>query len=366
MAFSSGAEIDVAGGIKPKFLGPNWSPNIGYVQYFYAPEEVSPTYGEVYAKTDYKFGQDDKFTLRGMIFFAPDFSQTGKTATFIAGGGKVAFWKNFAAYAGVGYQFFEDPHAFEDLAWTAGLSYYWKSLTFDVRYWDTNLKPDECVVRSGFSDGCDARVVGTISLGSYVVQVDEPRPLLSQARLLAWKEDGCGRRAIWFNFGAPCRHDNGQPSKWEKPRHHGVHCDRGRQHGGLWLLPFPGGRRTLRQSRNPRLDRHGSRRSLPRSHIRKARKVSPCNRRALRLYTHGLRRLRGLPDRVGLLDLDMGVTARDCDRVCWCRHGRISWPAQSHYGGGTHARRHLGGSASSTCAASSLPALSPRLRLTQS
>jgi len=159
----SGAEIDVAGGIKPKFLGPNWSPNIGYVQYFYAPEEVSPTYGEVYAKTDYKFGQDDKFTLRGMIFFAPDFSQTGKTATFIAGGGKVAFWKNFAAYAGVGYQFFEDPHAFEDLAWTAGLSYYWKSLTFDVRYWDTNLKPDECVVRSGFSDGCDARVVGTIS-----------------------------------------------------------------------------------------------------------------------------------------------------------------------------------------------------------
>ena len=159
-----GAEIDVAGGIKPKFLGPNWSPNIGYVQYFYAPEDVSPTYGEVYAKTDYKFGKDDKFTLRGMILFAPDFSQTGKTATFIAGGGKVAFWKNFAAYAGVGYQFFEDPHAFEDLAWTAGLSYYWKSLTFDVRYWDTNLKDDECVVRSGFSDGCDARVVGTISL----------------------------------------------------------------------------------------------------------------------------------------------------------------------------------------------------------
>jgi hypothetical protein len=41
----------------------------------------------------------------------------------------VKFWKNFAAYAGVGYQFFENPNAFEDLAWTAGLSYYWKSLT---------------------------------------------------------------------------------------------------------------------------------------------------------------------------------------------------------------------------------------------
>jgi uncharacterized protein (TIGR02001 family) len=47
-----GAEIDVAGGLKPKFLGPKWSPNIGYVHYFYAPEDISPDYGEIYAKTD--------------------------------------------------------------------------------------------------------------------------------------------------------------------------------------------------------------------------------------------------------------------------------------------------------------------------
>ena len=38
-------------------------------------------------------------------------------------------WKNFAVYAGVGYQFFEDPNAFEELVWTAGASYYWKSMT---------------------------------------------------------------------------------------------------------------------------------------------------------------------------------------------------------------------------------------------
>jgi len=158
-----GAEIDVAAGLKPKFLGPKWSPNIGWVEYFYAPEDVSPAYGEVYAKTDYTFGENDRFTLRGLVFFAPDFSQTGFNATWVAGGGRVKFWKNFAAYAGVGYQFFENPNAHEDLAWTAGLSYYWKTLTFDVRYWDTNLRDDQCVVRSGFSDGCDTRVVGTIS-----------------------------------------------------------------------------------------------------------------------------------------------------------------------------------------------------------
>ena len=75
-----GAEIDVAGGIKPKFLGPKWSPNIGYVHYFYAPEDVSPDYGEIYAKTDYTFGKDDRFTLRALVFFAPDFNQSGFTA----------------------------------------------------------------------------------------------------------------------------------------------------------------------------------------------------------------------------------------------------------------------------------------------
>ena len=138
------------GGIKPKFLGPKWSPNIGYVHYFYAPEDVSPDYGEVYAKTDYTFGEDDKFTLRALVFFAPDFSQTGKTATWIAGGGRVKPWKNVGIYAGIGYQFFEDPNAHEQLAWTAGASYYWKSLTFDVRYWDTNLSDGACVIRSGF------------------------------------------------------------------------------------------------------------------------------------------------------------------------------------------------------------------------
>lgn len=159
-----GAEIDVAGGIKPKFLGPKWSPTIGYVHYFYSPEDVSPDYGEIYASTDYTFGKDDKFQLRGLLFFAPNFNQDNFTATWVAGGGRVMLTKNFMVYAGAGYQFFEDSDAFEQLAWTAGASYFWKSLTFDVRYWDTDLSDNECVVRSGFRDGCDARVVGTISL----------------------------------------------------------------------------------------------------------------------------------------------------------------------------------------------------------
>ena len=39
-----------------------------------------------------------------------------------------------------------------------------ESLTVDVRYWGTDLSDEGCTVRSGFPDGCDDRVVATISL----------------------------------------------------------------------------------------------------------------------------------------------------------------------------------------------------------
>jgi uncharacterized protein (TIGR02001 family) len=154
-----GAEIDTAVGLRHEFG--RAKVDLGYVHYFYAPEDVSPDYGEVYGKTD--FNVNEMVTLGGRVFFAPDFNQSGKTATFVAGGAKVHLPHDVSVYGGVGYQFFEDPDAFEQLAWMAGASYSWKSLTFDVRYWDTNLSEDECEFRSGIQHGCDARIVGTVS-----------------------------------------------------------------------------------------------------------------------------------------------------------------------------------------------------------
>jgi uncharacterized protein (TIGR02001 family) len=155
-----GAEIDVAAGIRPQF-GP-LQLDMGYVHYFYAPEHVSPDYGEIFAKADYNF--NDLFTVGGRIFFAPDYNQSGNTATWVAGGVRVPLPHDFSAYAGLGYQFFEDSNAFEQFAWTAGISYSWKALTVDVRYWGTNLSDDECTVRSGFANGCDSRIVATLSV----------------------------------------------------------------------------------------------------------------------------------------------------------------------------------------------------------
>jgi uncharacterized protein (TIGR02001 family) len=154
----SGAEIDVAVGVKPKF--DQLSFDLGYVHYFYAPKDVSPDYGELYGTVRYNFR--DMFTTIGSVYFAPDYSQSGKTGTYIESGLEIPLSEEFELSGAVGYQFFEDPAAFEQLNWNIGLSYFWESLTLDVRYWDTNLSDGGCVVRSGFSDGCDARIVGTV------------------------------------------------------------------------------------------------------------------------------------------------------------------------------------------------------------
>jgi uncharacterized protein (TIGR02001 family) len=162
-----GAEIDVAGGFRPEF-GP-LSLDVGYVHYFYSPKHVSPDYGEVFAKADYNF--NDKVTIGGRIFYAPDYNQSGFSGTWVAGGVRVPLPHDFSVYAGAGYQFFENPEAFEQFAWMAGASYSWKALTIDVRYWDTDLSDDECVARSGFADGCDSRVVATFSFDTSLSQV---------------------------------------------------------------------------------------------------------------------------------------------------------------------------------------------------
>lgn len=163
----TGTEIDVAGGIRPEF-GP-LALDLGYVHYFYTPEHVSPDYGEIFAKADYNF--DDRLTVGARVYFAPDFNQSGNTATWVAAGLRVPLPNNFSAYGGIGYQFFEDPDAFEQLAWTAGLSWNWKALTFDLRYWGTDLSDNECLVRSGFANGCDSRVVATMSFDTSFSEV---------------------------------------------------------------------------------------------------------------------------------------------------------------------------------------------------
>lgn len=158
----SGAEIDVGAGIRP-VLGPVTF-DFGYVHYFFAPEDVSPDYGELFAKATYEI--DGKATLASAAYFAPDYSQTGHNGTYVEGKVSVPLPHDFSISGGAGYQFFDDADAFEQFTWNAGLSYDWKALTFDVRYWDTDLPSSECIVRSGFANGCNTRIVATVSFAT--------------------------------------------------------------------------------------------------------------------------------------------------------------------------------------------------------
>ena len=112
-----GAEIDAALGLRHEF-GPAVARR-RVCPLFLFSGRCQPGLRRTLRQADYNV--EDMFTIGGRLFFAPDYNQTGDTATFIAGGVEVPLPHDFSVYGGIGYQFFEDPDAFEQLAWTAGV-----------------------------------------------------------------------------------------------------------------------------------------------------------------------------------------------------------------------------------------------------
>jgi uncharacterized protein (TIGR02001 family) len=159
-----GAELDV--GLGYRWEWNNASFDVGWVHYFYAPLAVSPAYGELYGKLEYNF--EDILTFGGKVYYAPDFSQSGFSATYTEATLEIPIpaIEGLSVSGGVGYQFFENPAAFEDLTWNAGITYNWEAVTFDLRYSDTDLTGPECLARSGFSNGCGPTIYGTVSVDS--------------------------------------------------------------------------------------------------------------------------------------------------------------------------------------------------------
>ena len=98
----------------------------------------------------------------------------------------------------------------------------------------------------------------------------------------------------------------------------------------------------LRHPGDRRLGPHGSRRNLPRAHLCQARKTAAGNRRALCLYPHCLWRFPGISDCLGLLDLDLGITAGYRGRLCRRHHRHVPRPAQPDHGDGADAGGALG------------------------
>ena len=142
---SSDAEIDLSAGWRPE-VG-SFAFDFGYVQYLYA-NNTTPTYGELYGQVDYT--ASDWLMLGSKVYFAPDVSQSDTTSVYAEGNTTVTLPWNFSISGAVGYQEFDSSFGASYWTWNAGLSWVWKdTVTFDVRYWDTNLSGGECANLSG-------------------------------------------------------------------------------------------------------------------------------------------------------------------------------------------------------------------------
>ena len=110
------------------------------------------------------------------VYYAPDYSQLGFSALYAEGNTTVALPNNFSFSGALGYQTFATGTRPDYLTWNAGLSYTWKSLTFDLRYWDTDLSNSECAITNSNGNACEARVVASVSLATSVSALRELTP----------------------------------------------------------------------------------------------------------------------------------------------------------------------------------------------
>ena len=112
--------------------------------------------------------------------------------------------------------------------------------------------------------------------------------------------------------GQRCDDDGpGSRGRDQESRARRLYRARDRQHGRLGVLHRALGAGALRHDRADRLGGDGGRRDLPRHGLRAPGAHRAGDRRPLCLHADGVRPVRRLPDRVGLLDLDLGLAAGD-------------------------------------------------------
>lgn len=156
----------------------------------------NPTFEEIYIKPSYTV--NDMLTVGGNFFYTPSYLNTGANGEYLSGTAKITLPGEFSAFSisgELGYQWLGTVDSvysgnnsagyvyvgnaagkLPDYAyWNAGLSYGWKFITLDVRYYGTNLSKAAAYTLTGIPDGCGTggcsttsnygrdAVVGTIS-----------------------------------------------------------------------------------------------------------------------------------------------------------------------------------------------------------
>ena len=155
-------EIDLYAGARPEF-GP-LSTTFSYLYYLY-PGATQTDYSEV--KASATLALNDMVSLGGETDYAWDYAQTGGDSLYFEGKATLSLPHDISASAAVGYQSFGTGVGLSDyLTWNIGASYAWKALTFDLRYYDTDVSAATCGAEYPRSDSCDARIVASVSVAS--------------------------------------------------------------------------------------------------------------------------------------------------------------------------------------------------------
>ncbi|MEJ2625058.1 MAG: TorF family putative porin [Pseudolabrys sp.] len=157
------AELDLSGG--GRFSWGNFGLDVGYVYYFY-PGDSSIEYGEFYGKPSYKV--TDWLTLNAQVIGGDNFGNAGITGVYYAGGPSISL-PNFlpmgitsSISGNYGYQYVQGGGSYS--TWDAGISFTYKAITLDLRYFDTNGQGNTtggCALPSG-TKTCDASFVATL------------------------------------------------------------------------------------------------------------------------------------------------------------------------------------------------------------
>lgn len=134
---------------------------LGGIYYAYPRSDSTLNYDYIEGFAGYAFDAGDIATITTQVFYSPDyFAASGDSVYAIASfSAPVPAVPDFSLSGSVAHQWIEDNAKFgaEDYTtWSAGGTYTWEKVSFDVTYYDTDIADNDC------SSLCDQRVVGSI------------------------------------------------------------------------------------------------------------------------------------------------------------------------------------------------------------
>ena len=161
-------------GIRPVFGQLTVEAGVAY--YSYPGSGIDISYPEYYVAPTYAL--TPKLTVGLSAYVAPDYSRTGAWENYNAIQSKYTFDSGLSFSGELGHQGFGTAKATPSLPayalpdyiyWNLGLSYTYKVLTFDLRYFATTLSKQSCFLITGTGrpdtgpNGCDPAIIATMS-----------------------------------------------------------------------------------------------------------------------------------------------------------------------------------------------------------